>query len=202
MGRRFAALNFALVCLASFATGCRGETSRESPIVPIRNMYHQPRYNMQNESEYFDDQRTMRSPVEGVISREEEVDPRIARGRSEDDSAYVAVVPNEEIARHGGMEALVKRGQDRFNIYCTPCHDKTGAGAGMIVKHGMLQPPSFHQDRLRHAPDGQIFATISNGVRNMPAYGPQIPVDDRWAIVSYVRALQLSQAQIAAETKP
>ncbi|WP_394822693.1 c-type cytochrome [Pendulispora albinea] len=191
----------AVSCLVGLS-GCRGETSRETPIVPIRNMYFQARYNMQNESEFFEDRRTMRAPVEGAVAREEEVDPRVARGRTEDDSAYVAVIPNEMIARHGGMEPLVKRGQDRFNIYCTPCHDKTGAGDGMIVKHGMLKPPSFHQDRLRHAPDGQIFATISNGVRNMPAYGPQLPVDDRWAITAYVRALQLSQAPIAAETKP
>ncbi|MGH7327737.1 MAG: c-type cytochrome, partial [Polyangiaceae bacterium] len=72
---------------------------------------------------------------------------------------------------------------------------------GMAVRHGMMKPPSFHQDRLRHLPDGQIFATISNGVRNMPEYGPQIPVRDRWAIVSYVRALQISQAPLAAEMK-
>ena len=65
---------------------------------------------------------------------------------------------------------------------------------------GMLKPPSFHLDRIRHLPDGQIFATISNGVRNMPAYAPQIPIADRWAIVSYVRALELSQAQIAGNT--
>ncbi|WP_394847571.1 cytochrome c [Pendulispora brunnea] len=194
----------AVTCLTALAglTGCRGETSRETPIVPIRNMYFQPRYNMQNESEFFEDKRTMRAPIEGTVAKEEEVDSRVAKGRTEDDSSYVAVIPNEMIARHGGMEGLVKRGQDRFNIYCTPCHDKTGAGDGMIIKHGMLKPPSFHQDRLRHAPDGQIFATISNGVRNMPAYAPQIPVDDRWAIVSYVRALQLSQAPIASETKP
>jgi len=203
--RGLASMTLAAVTSVTALTGlvgCRGETSRETPIVPIRNMYVQPRYNMQNESEFFEDKRTMRAPVEGTISKEEEVDSRVAKGRTEDDSAYVAVVPNEMIARHGGMEGLVKRGQDRFNVYCTPCHDKTGSGDGMIIKHGMLKPPSFHQDRLRHAPDGQIFATISNGVRNMPAYAPQIPVDDRWAIVSYVRALQLSQAPIASETKP
>jgi mono/diheme cytochrome c family protein len=70
----------------------------------------------------------------------------------------------------------------------------------MIVRHGMLPPPSYHQDRLRHAPDGQIYATIENGKGNMPAYGAQIPIDDRWAIVAYVRALQLSQEKVAQET--
>jgi mono/diheme cytochrome c family protein len=191
-----------LVVAVSGLAGCRGETTRETPIVPIRNMYFQPKYNMQDESEYFDDKRTMRMPVEGTVARGDELDERIAKGRTEDGSAYVDIIPNEVAARHGGMESFVKRGQERFNIYCAPCHDKTGSGDGMVVKHGMLKPPTFHQDRLRHAPDGQIFATISNGVRNMPAYGPQIPIDDRWAIVSYFRALQLSQAPLASETKP
>lgn len=188
--------------LSGFLGGCRGETTQDAPIIPIRNMYFQPRYNMQNESAFFEDGRTMRAPVEGTIARGEELDDRIARGRTEDDSAYVTTIPSEVPARHGGMEAFVKRGQERYNIYCAPCHDKTGAGEGMIVKHGMLKPPTFHQDRIRHIPDGQLYATIANGVRNMPAYAPTIDVDDRWAIVSYVRALQMSQAPIAAETTP
>ncbi|HEX7667429.1 MAG TPA: cytochrome c [Polyangiaceae bacterium] len=186
---------------ASVLAGCRGETSRETPIVPIRNMYNQPKYSMQGESEFFADHRTMRMPPEGVVSREEEWDETIASGRLDDDSGYVLTIPENVMEQAGGMEALEKRGQDRFGIYCTPCHDRTGSGGGMVVKHGLMQPPTFHQDRLRHAPDGQIFATISNGIRNMPAYGPQIPVRDRWAIVSYVRALQISQAPLATETK-
>ena len=89
------------------------------------------------------------------------------------------------------MVALVTRGQERFNIYCSPCHDMTGSGKGMAVKHGMMAPPSFHQDRIRKMPDGQMFATISNGIRNMPSYGISVPIADRWAIVAYVRALQI-----------
>ena len=188
------------VVIVASLTSCRGETSRETPIAPIRNMYGQPRYNMQGESAFFDDHRNMRSPVEGTVARETEIGERIARGRMEDGSGYVLTIPTEIIERAGGMDALVHRGQDRFGIYCTPCHDKTGSGDGMAVKRGMLKPPSFHLDRIRHLPDGQIFATISNGVRNMPAYAPQIPIADRWAIVSYVRALELSQAQIAGNT--
>jgi mono/diheme cytochrome c family protein len=139
----------------------------------------------------------MRQPVEGTVARETELDPEVAEGRLPDDSGYVLTVPKPAIDRAGGMQGLVTRGQERFNIYCAPCHDKTGSGKGMVVKHGMLAPPSFHQDRIRHMPDGQMFATISNGIRNMPAYGIAVPVEDRWAIVSYVRALQLSQAPIA-----
>ena len=193
---------FVIVLAAAGAlAGCRGQTSRETPIQPIRNMFNQPKYSMQQESAFFPDHRTMRTPPEGVVSREEEWDETIASGRLDDDSGYVLTIPEQVTEQAGGMEALVKRGQDRFNIYCTPCHDRTGSGDGMAVRRGMMKPPSFHQDRLRHAPDGQIFATISNGIRNMPEYGPQIPVRDRWAIVSYVRALQISQAPLAAETK-
>lgn len=88
---------------------------------------------------------------------------------------------------------LLQRGQERFNIYCSPCHGKTGDGKGIIVQRGMLPPPSFHEARLLQAPDGHFFDVISNGIRNMPTYRHQIPVSDRWAIVAYLRALQRSQ---------
>jgi hypothetical protein len=179
-------------------TGCRGQTSHDTPIVGIRGMYDQPRYDVQSKSTFFPDHRSMRLPVEGTVAREAELDPEVAEGRLPDDSGYVLTIPKPAVDRAGGMNALVTRGQERFNIYCAPCHDQTGSGKGMVVKRGMLAPPSFHQDRIRHMPDGQLFATISNGIRNMPAYGINVPADDRWAIVSYVRALQLSQAPIAS----
>jgi len=192
------AVALALVAL----TGCRGETSREAPIVAQRNMFDQPAYRMQKESEFFSDHRNMRAPVEDTVAREEVLDVGVERGRLDDDSGYVLTIPQKVVDEAGGMDPLVHRGQDRFNIYCTPCHDRTGSGEGMAVRRGMLKPPTFHQDRIRHMPDGQMFATISHGVRNMPAYGPQVPVEDRWAIVSYVRALEISQEKVATETKP
>jgi mono/diheme cytochrome c family protein len=185
--------------LAGAVAGCRGGTTKENPIVGIRNMYDQPRYNSQSKSDFFPDHRTMRPPVENTVAREAELDPQIAAGRLADDSGYVLTVPKSVADGAGGMGALLERGQERYNIYCTPCHDKTGTGRGMAVKRGMIAPPSFHQDRIRHMPDGQLFATISNGIRNMPAYGIQVPIADRWAIVSYVRALQLSQATVAIQ---
>ena len=103
------------------------------------------------------------------------------------------------VARFGSMENLLTRGQGRYNIYCAPCHSMTGNGMGMVSRRANalgatgLVAPSFHDDRLRHIPDGQLYATIRNGLRNMPSYASNIPVDDRWAIVGYVRALQLSQ---------
>jgi mono/diheme cytochrome c family protein len=87
----------------------------------------------------------------------------------------------------------MNRGQDRFTIYCTPCHGQTGVGNGIVIKRGFMVPPNFHDERLVTMPDGQIFNAISNGVRLMPSYGKQIPVEDCWAIVAYIRALQRSQ---------
>jgi cytochrome c5 len=194
---RRASLVLVAAVLAAAVVGCRGQTTKESPIVGLRNMYDQPRYDVQSRSEYFDDHRTMRMPVENTVARETELDPEIAGGRLPDDSGYVLTVPKSVVDRAGGMGAILARGEERFNIYCSACHDKTGSGRGMAVKRGMMAPPSFHQDRIRHMPDGQLFATISNGIRNMPAYGIQVPIADRWAIVTYVRALQLSQATVA-----
>jgi mono/diheme cytochrome c family protein len=187
--------------LAGLTSGCRGQTSKESPIVGIRNMYDQPKYDIQEESSFFADHRTMRPLVEGVVSQEEEIDPRIAQGRLEDQTGYVLTIPPEVVndPRVGGMEHLVARGQARYGIYCVPCHDGTGTGQGLVRKRANASgatafvPPTFHQDRIRHMPDGQLFATISNGKNNMPPYAMQIPVIDRWAIVSYVRALQIAQ---------
>ena len=187
---------------------CRGQTSREAPIVGIRNMYDQPRYDLQSESDFFPDHRTMRPLVEGVVAQETETDPAIASGRLEDESGYVLEIPKEVVQRMGGMESLAARGRARYNIYCAPCHDSTGNGNGAVKRHAQaagataFAPVSFHQDRLRHEPDGQLFATITNGKSNMPPYGMQIPVNDRWAIVAYVRALQVAQPQMPGTEAP
>ncbi|HEY8429730.1 MAG TPA: cytochrome c [Sandaracinaceae bacterium] len=184
--------------------GCQGQTSTEPPIVPIRSMHEQPRYDAQERSQYFADGRTMRPPVPHTVAREMIVDPAIADGLTED-GRYVASIPDEVVTRSGGMAALLERGRGRYEIYCVPCHGGLGDGQGMVPRVSgvaAITPPTFHEDRLRHMPDGQLFATISNGVRNMPAYGAQVPVMDRWAIVAYVRALQLAQLdQPAARTE-
>jgi mono/diheme cytochrome c family protein len=179
--------------MASMLGACRGQTSTEPPIVPVRNMYDQQRYDPQSESAFFEDKRTMRPRIEGTVAREEILDPQVATGLSAGGDGYVLTLPDAAVQHFGGMEALLARGKDRYGIYCVPCHDGTGGGQGMVVRRGMLAPPSFHSDRIRHLPDGQLFATISNGIRNMPAYSAQVPVQDRWAIVGYMRALQLSQ---------
>jgi len=173
--------------------GCRGETSSQPPIVPIRNMFHQQRYNPQARSAFFADGRTMRKPVQHTFAREMIVDSEVANGALADGSGWVLTTPASVINELGGPDAAVHRGQERYNIYCQPCHDGAGTGKGTVVKRGMAAPPSLHEDRIRKMPDGQLFASISNGVRNMPAYNYSIPVNDRWAIVNYVRALELNQ---------
>jgi mono/diheme cytochrome c family protein len=189
----------AAIVLSAAALSCRGQTSKDSPVYGIRNMYDQPKYDVQEESAFFPDHRAMRPLVEGVISREEDTDPRLAQGRLDDQSGYVLTVPTEVVSRMGGPEAMLTRGRARYGVYCTPCHDGTGNGNGLAKKRAVASgatafvPPTFHQDRIRHMPDGQLFATITNGKNNMPPYAMQIPVNDRWAIVSYVRVLQLAQ---------
>ncbi len=180
--------------------GCVGDTSKEPPIVPIRNMYNQPRYDSQSKAPFFEDGRTMRPQVEGTLPVE--ADPEIAHatGRTDDNTGWVLEIPAPIVERKGGMAALIERGQQRYGIYCAPCHGASGDGRGVValradaIGASAMLPPTFHDDRLRHIPDGQLFATISNGIRNMPAYRQSIPQDDRWAIVAYVRALQLSQS--------
>ena len=188
-----------LVVLVSLTPACRGQQSKEAPIHPIRNMYQQPRYNVQGASEFFADGRAMRPLPAFAIAQEMEVDLPIATGRTEDDAAWLPEIPNPVRERFGGLGELVVRGQERYDIYCSPCHDHTGGGRGLVavradrLGNAALVPPSLHDERIRQMPDGQVFATISNGIRNMPAYAHHISTDDRWAIVGYVRALQLSQ---------
>jgi mono/diheme cytochrome c family protein len=192
------------VALAALA-GCRGQTSRETPLFGIRNMYDQPKYEVQEESAFFSDRRTMRPLVDGVVAHDQETTPEIAQGRLEDESGYVLQIPKEVVERTGGMQALVERGKDRYDIYCALCHDHTGTGEGLVKRRAVASgatafvPPTFHQDRIRHMPDGQLFATITNGKNNMPPYAMQLHVDERWAIVGYVRALQVAQPKLGAQ---
>jgi mono/diheme cytochrome c family protein len=193
---------FALLALSTLALGgCRGQTSKESPVAILRNMYQQPRYNPQAYSAFFADGRTMRPPVDGAIAREVETSPIVGEGRTADGKGFVETIPPTVVQRVGDMDRLLARGESRYGIYCVPCHDGLGGGKGMVIRRANNQgfaPPTFHQDRIRSMPDGQLFQTITYGFNSMPAYGSQVPVDDRWAVVAYVRALQLSQASKGA----
>lgn len=99
-------------------------------------------------------------------------------------------------------QEVLERGQQRFNIYCAPCHGLGGDGDGIVVQRGFNPPPSYHSDRLRQAPVGHFFEVISNGFGAMPSYADQVPVNDRWAIIAYIRALQLSQHATVEDVPP
>lgn len=179
---RFAGLTLLLLALS----GCRGQPSRKTPIHLIRNMDQQERFEAQEPNPFFADGRAMRPEVPGTIPvgglKEDDL---LFRGQR--DGAFADELPLKL------DERLLQRGQQRFGIYCVPCHDATGTGDGIIVQKGMTPPPSFHDPRIRAKALGDIFNTISRGERNMPSYAAQIPVEDRWAIAAYVRALQLSR---------
>jgi len=199
------ALFLALALTAAPLLGCRGESSGEPPVQLERNMFATERYNPESYSVFFADHRTMRTPVEGTVAREfYEGDSEVSTGLMADKTEYAMTVPQLVIGKAGGMEKLLARGRERFGIYCAPCHGLTGDGKGMVVckrekatdpceSRGFPPLPSYEDPRIRQMPDGQMFATITHGVRSMPSYAAQIPGADRWAIVGYVRALELSQ---------
>jgi mono/diheme cytochrome c family protein len=156
-----------------------------------QDMHDAPSYEAHEKSDFFGDGRSARPQVAGTV----------ARGQLRDDEARYtgkrgqAFVPNPLPV----SAELLARGRRRFDIYCAPCHGRTGRGDGMIVQRGYRQPTSFHHEKVRTQADGYIFDEVSNGFGAMPDYAGQITVDDRWAIVAYVRALQLSQSVPAAE---
>ena len=170
----------ALVVAAASLAGCRQDMHNTPSSQPLR------------ESLFAKDVSTSRAPVEGTV----------ARGTLQDDAAFFT-------GKEGGAAAnalpfpltadVLDRGEQRFNIYCTPCHGLAGRGDGMIVRRGYRQPPSFHVDRLQAAPIGHFYDVMTNGFGAMPDYRAQITPRDRWAIAAYVRALQLSQHATAAD---
>jgi mono/diheme cytochrome c family protein len=151
-----------------------------------QDMQDQPRYDPLERSAFFADERAARPLVEGVVARGQlSQDAHFYTGKSGGelvDTLPVAVT-----------RAALERGRERFDIFCSPCHGRVGDGAGMIVQRGYRRPSSFHIDRLREAKVGYLFDVITHGFGVMPAYAAQISPRDRWAIVAYIRALQLSQ---------
>jgi mono/diheme cytochrome c family protein len=180
----------------------RVTTSPQPRIHIVPDMDNQPKYKAQSRNPMFADRRAMRPPVSGAVARGTILgDPALMNGKIGED--WVAVIPLKV------DNAALQRGRERYDIYCSPCHGLAGFGDGMVAKRadelleGTWTPPtSFHSELLRERPVGHLFNTISNGIRNMPAYGPQIPVEDRWAIVAYVRALQRSQNATVDDVPP
>ena len=151
-----------------------------------QDMYDQAKKEPLEASEFFKDGRVARPLVPGTIARGHlETDTPMFTGR--EGGQFVSDLPTKL------DEQLLKQGQTLFNIYCTPCHGRIGDGDGMIVSRGFKRPPSYHSERLRGAPVGHYFDVITNGFGSMPTFKNRIAPEDRWAIVAYVRALQLSQ---------
>ncbi len=182
------AIGAALLALAMLSGCGRGLPSKRPPIHLNPDMDNQPKYGAQEENRFFPDGSAMRQPVPGTV----------ARGFLRDNMAYFT--GRNENGRYvaenqGGITMqILERGRERFDIYCAPCHSRVGDGRGIMVNRGYVPPPSFHQAYLRDTLDGYLFDVITSGVRNMPAYAHQIAVNDRWAIVAYLRALQKSRS--------
>jgi Cytochrome C oxidase, cbb3-type, subunit III len=151
-----------------------------------QDMHNQPKFIPQRGTSFFADGRSARPQVENTVARDQ---------LHEDTYFYTGLVSGKE---GDGLPielnlATLERGQERYNIYCTPCHSRVGNGNGMIVQRGYKPAGNFHTDRLRNAPLGHFFSVMTNGYGAMPDYSAQLTPADRWAIAAYIRALQLSQ---------
>lgn len=143
-------------------------------------------------SDFFADGRSERDLPQGVV----------ARGQLREDTYFYTGKVGENVGTVFPMpvtQEVLDRGEQRFNVYCTPCHSALGDARGMIVLRGFKQPPSFHEERLRNAPVGHFYDVMTAGFGAMPDYSAQIAPADRWAIAAYIRALQLSQHATVAE---
>lgn len=190
-----ALLPFGLIARARMSTSARPR------LHAVPDMDNQPKYKAQMANPFFADGRAMRPAVPGTVARGPvDDDPRYFHGLESmtwtgDTPPWVRTSPVPI------TPALVKRGQERFNIFCAPCHGLDGQGDGIVSQRAQkltegstwTPPPSYYQDLVLQRPDGHLFNTITNGIRSMPAYATQIPVADRWAIVAYIRALQRSR---------
>jgi mono/diheme cytochrome c family protein len=157
-----------------------------------QKMANQPRYDPLESSDFFADGMAARPRIEGTVARGDLVtDPFLATGKVNGQLAdgYPYAVTLD----------VINRGHERYDIYCSECHGRVGDGNGMIPARGYRRPPSFHTDALRKQTTGHIFDVMTNGFGSMPPYGTMIPARDRWAIVAYIRALQLSQNAAVAD---
>jgi mono/diheme cytochrome c family protein len=164
-------------------TGCRDD------------MHNQPRYKPLAASEFFADHRSERPEIEGTV----------ARGHLKIDSArYTGKFNGEDIDQFPIPITRddIERGRERFNIYCTPCHGRLGDGNGMVVLRGYRQAASYYSDKLMKAPVGHFFDVMTNGFGAMPSYASRVQPDDRWRIVAYIRALQLSESAKLTDVPP
>jgi hypothetical protein len=151
-------------------------------------MHEQPRYDPYAPTDFFGDGRSERQPVDGTVARSDAVG-----GPGEVVNTGMLNAQEVDAFPFPVTRAILDRGRERFNIFCAPCHGLSGDGDGIVVQRGFQRPPSYHIDRLRNAPVGHFFSVITNGFGAMYPYGYRVLPNDRWAIIAYIRALQLSR---------
>ena len=195
------AIALALVPFALIARA-RATTSTSPRVQIIRDMARQPKLKSQAADPLFADDRAVRPAVVGTVARGE-LHEDVAFWEGRDANGWATAFPMPVTAE------VMRRGRERYDIYCSPCHGLSGYGDGPVAKRadalqeGTWTPPSsYHTDLVRSRPVGFLFNAITNGIRNMPSYGAQIPAADRWAIVAYVRALELSQDATIGDVPP
>lgn len=170
--------------MALLQTGCRLEMYDQAKLKPLAG------------STFFADSQASRGYIPGTVPRETALKNHFHRADLDSNPIpydVATAIPADSAIPYALTRPFMERGQERFNIYCSPCHGRGGDGLGMIVKRGMPQPPTYHSDRLRGASDAYIYGVITNGFGVMYGYASRIPSEDRWAIIGYLRALQLSQ---------
>ncbi len=170
----------AFMLLVALLAGCR------------LDMHVQPKFKPLEENNFYSDLRASRPLIGGTV----------ARGQlNEDTYLHTGFVNGKEgdVMPFPATKEVLERGQERFNIYCSPCHSQLGDGNGMIVQRGFKRPPSYHIERLRQAPIGHFFNVMTKGYGAMADYASQVPVNDRWAIAAYIRVLQLSQHAVPGD---
>jgi len=190
---RYSYYTLAFLCLLTVSVmGFRGMISTRPPIEVFPDMDRQAKFRPQTASKFFGDGRADRLPVPGTVphGRTPVADPAFLGA---DEFHYAGRAADGSFARGFPVdvtERLIRRGQDRFQIYCQPCHGALGDGNGITKQYGMVATPSYHDDRLRSMAEGEIFNTITNGKNTMSPYADKLSPDDRWAVIAYVRALQ------------
>ncbi len=188
----------ATVLAAVTVAGCRGIPSEKPPVHLQQNMDFQQRFDPQEENPFFEDGRAMRIPPEGTVPVGWLMeDDHLWRGRGPDGRLADRLPPGMKLTRE-----LLDRGQERYGIYCAPCHDHVGTGHGIATRRGggfAVQPKNLHEPRLRAMPLGYFYKVITDGQGTMLSYAAQIPVEDRWAIAAWVRTLQASQLAKASD---
>ena len=205
---RYAYLVLLFVVVATLSIfGFRGSVFTRPPLEVFPDMDRQPKNKPQSESVFFADQRADRPTPAGTVAFGRSVQAQEGKFLAADDHLYRGKNADGTFAR--GFPAgtpldarTLERGQLKFTIYCAPCHGAVGDGNGITKQYGMGATPSYHIDRLRQMPEGEIFNTITNGKVNMLSYADKLEPADRWAVIAYVRALQRAQTGTPADVAP